>query len=310
MKSSKRWADEGYELALDQGSDEWHHFRRRHRMASTAAIPMGCAPSYWAISKPEHLRQYNRGVDFLPNAYVTRMFEHAHAAEERVRNELNQSRDETPGDFQPRVFVRGKYAASLDGFDVNGRTMWLEVKMVNSPESATWKAAQAGRVMPHHYWQLVHQAYCLPENVNGVHFVVTTKTDERIFLYRLRKNLMKDWEQLEKAWDAFGAGTGPDEGGEHGLNAAREYRALALEHDELKARLDKAKAALIKFGPREYPGVLKVTRYTTRGRIDYKAAAEAHYGEDSEALEIYRGIPSEGHRITLEKEKDDGKDKA
>lgn len=193
--------DKTLEISLDQGTDEWHKFRRRHRMASVAAIPMGCAPSYWAINTPDLLRQYNDGKDFPPSDFARYLFAEAHDAEDRTRSAMSEPHCEH--DYQPMVLARGRYAASLDGYEQNERKLWLEVKMVNSPKSATWKAAGADKILPHHFWQLVHQAYCLPEKAEGVHFVVTTRDDERRHLYRSRDELMAHWPKLKTAWEVF-----------------------------------------------------------------------------------------------------------
>lgn len=299
--------DKVIEVDLEQGTDAWHAFRRRHMMASTAAIVMGCAPSYWQINTPSLLRQYNEGGDFPPSDFAKRLFRDAHEAERRAREAMSGFRLEDEHDdeprlynYEPKVFVRGRYAASLDGYETLKGKTWLEVKMVNSPESASWKAAMAGRVLPHHYWQLVHQAYCVPDETEGVHFVVTTRTDQRRHIYREKAKLMDDWPNLKAAWESIDdekEAAAPADA----TAAAEKYARLSRRHDEVKAELDAAKKALLEHGPCEYPGVLKVTKFTARGRIDYRAAAEAHYGEDAEALEVYRGMPYEGHRITLAK---------
>ena len=273
------------QLTLEQGADEWHEWRREHYTASEAAIVMGCAPDYWAVRTPDQLRRVKEtGNRPKLDLYTHKLFADGHAMEEKMR----------PAGVEPACFSRGKYGASLDGWDP-AFGQWYEIKAPQSRSSMTYRVATQfrevavrSRIPDHYWWQLVHQAYCVPDDATQCLFIVAPiDGTEAVPMVVHRSVLMEDWPKLEGAWEAFDAAIPnvPDEDDEL---LAREYMEALHEHDLAKARLDRAKAAVLAAGPRTIEGLVEITQSEVRGRIDYKSMAE-HHGIDAEEQDKWRG---------------------
>lgn len=285
---------------LEQGSAEWHAFRRKHHMASHAAIVMGKAPKYWTISTPQALDRYNAGAEPPEvDAKTQELFDAALAAEDWIRQCKS---DEEFLDFQPAVFQRGEYAASLDGYEA-GSHEWLEVKMARNASSRVWKDAARQEIPEHIYWQLVHQAYVLGPQAKCVHYIVLLR-GSRGYGVRgdmiQRKALMKDWPRLQAAWEAFDRKMYEPAAG--AAAAAKLYVDASKEMETAKAKMENARQVLVEHGDADY-GIMRVTAYTDKGRINYRAAAEKAYEEDPFALEAFRSEPQKRYRMTLKDHK-------
>ena len=271
-------------VRLKQGSPEWHEWRRSKFTASEAAVVMGCAPSWWEISTPDQLRAYKKtGEKPGVSKYVAKLRADGHAMEGIQREE----------GIEPACFERGPYGASLDGYDPVFN-QWLEIKAPRDRDSKIYRAARltgmARDQMPDYvWWQLVHQAYVVPEDCDTcVYMVAPNDGSGRISIGFSRAELLEAWPTLEAAWQAFAEGRPnlPADGDEA---LALEYMEALREHDHARSRLDRAKAGLLAAGPRTIPDLVAIETSPVKGRIDWQKAAKDAGVEDGEE---YRGEPT------------------
>ena len=252
---------------LVQGSQPWLDWRRQHFMASEAAIVMGCAPSYWEVRTADDLRQIKAGAERSePSALTAKLWRDGHEIEAEVRAGLNARGNR----FRPAVFQTGEYGASVDGWDEeNG--CWLEVKAPRDANSSVYRMAYTPSplrqtVPDHHWWQLVHQAHCVPGDAYLCLYVVATADRQcpHIEMPIPRSTLLQDWPQLEAAWRAF-AEERPNLPPDSDEALALQYREALVEHDSASTRLKRAKTALLAGGPRAISDILEIRESTVRG---------------------------------------------
>lgn len=283
----------------EQGSPEWHAWRAEHYMASESAIVMACAPYYWEVRTPEELRLAKAGkLVPEPSAETLRLWADGHRIEAEVRDRLNESWHS----FEPSVFERGTYGASVDGWDQDSAE-WFECKAPRDANSKTYRVASGdngprGRIPDHYWWQLVQQAYCVPDGAASCRYIVAPadgSTPREIVIPR--STLLEDWPRLEAAWQAF-RDVRPNLPPESDEALGVEYIAALREHDHAKARLDRAKEALLAAGPRTIPELVTITESSVKGRIDWQKAARAA-GVDDESAEEYRAASSTRSAIKL-----------
>ena len=283
---------------LEQGSDEWHDFRRQYLTASVAAVVMGCAPKYWGLRTTNQLRGYRDGTWTPPEVseFARKFMDAGLEIEERA---ILAAGLDGLSDLKPEVLSKGIYAASLDAASLDSG-VWLEVKRPKASNSKTWVLANSygairSRVPVHYWWQLVHQAYVLPDHFNACQYVVFLEGRPPVTIGIPREELLADWPILEGAWERFldpdmtNTAVSDDE------RLARDYISLEAEFAVAKERLDKAKAALLRDGPRIIPGLLEIKRSPVKGRINYRKAAESFMTK--EELDSFRDEGSERANI-------------
>ena len=301
--SKERWREaeerlwtECRQVDLEQGSPEWHAWRRSKFTASEAAVVMGCAPSWWEISTPDQLRAYKEtGEKAGVSEYVEKMRAAGHAMETIQREE----------GVEPLCFERGPYGASLDGYDLVFN-QWFEIKAPRDRNSKIYRAvrskvrsqvANIERMPEYVWWQLVHQAFVVPEDCHTCVYIVAPNDGAPYVSVDLsRAELLEAWPKLEAAWQAFAEGRPnlPADGDEA---LALEYMEALREHDHAKSRLDRAKAGLLAAGPRTIPDLVAIETSPVKGRIDWKRAA-LDAGFDAEEAD-YRGEPTTRTTIKL-----------
>ena len=121
-------------------------------------------------------------------------------------------------------------------------------------------------VPDHHWWQLVHQAHCVPGDAYLCLYVVATADRQcpHIEMPIPRSTLLQDWPQLEAAWRAF-AEERPNLPPDSDEALALQYREALVEHDSASTRLKRAKTALLAGGPRAISDILEIRESTVRG---------------------------------------------
>lgn len=277
---------------LEQGSPEWHAFRRTHRMASLAPAVMGVDP--WT-TKAEVVRHYRgeaskKSADAPPLRWGR---EHETDARQAAAQELGEL-------LFPLVARRGEYAASLDGVefgsDGNIRTV-IECKApYGKDESETFIGTLKGDI-GHYRWQIQHQ-------------LMVTGADRALFYVWTPGPCALAWvrsdpvaqEQLRNAWDALMATVGAVDlrTDEAWMSAADlwRHRKLTLkqaEKDEAEAREDLL--ALVPEGVKESRGCgVIVTRSEVKGSVDYSKIPELQ----GVNLDAYRKPPTQRTTITEE----------
>ena len=280
---------------LEQGSDAWKAWRRERLTASNAAIVMACAPAYWGIRTPEELRRWMAGEwePPEPDAFTLKLWADGHRIEDEVRGRLNDSWYA----FYPTVFERGDFGASLDGWDeVSGE--WLEVKAPKDANSAAYRLATDGKCPDYYFWQLIHQAYCVPDGATLCRYVVAPADGSRpIETAMTREALLERWPELEAAWLAFRE-VRPNLPSDSDEALALAYIEALREHDNAKQALERAKTQLLSGGPRTVPELVEIAESSVKGRIDWQQAAR-DAGVDDEKSEEYRAEASTRTSIKL-----------
>jgi len=283
-------------LTLEQGSPEWHLIRRTKRTASNAGKVMQCSPyGGW-----ESLKAYYAGEDTFKGNAATKFGNDNEPAARRAYNL------EFGFDFQPEVFVRGDYLASLDGFDPEFN-LNLEIKCPAAGRSSkTWKqACQFGTVEPHYLWQLHHQMFVSgaratrfwvydPIQKEGIEVIVAR--DEAAI-----KQLLEQWDAFF-AWMESGK-EAPEEipdlsGDETFASAAAKFRHFKELKDMADKALENARESLMAAlgeRPKGYAHGVTVQAVTKRGGVDYKAIPQLK-GVD---LDQFRKADITEYRVTL-----------
>lgn len=289
-------------VELIQGSPEWHAHRRQFNNASEAAAVLGISPFF--PKTPRQLYQVKIGLKQVHmNAAMSRGVQFEHAARKNACDSLGL-------DFEPAVFVRGEYSASLDG--IAGTTL-LEIKIpAKGQESDLWKQVAENGVPDHYMAQLAHQAYCA--DAEAVVFWVYDPENDIGMAYTLsRDELAPMWKRVEAAWTAFKTAVDnlelPEPMGDDEVPVfdmptiqlaadlidvraqlkALEARETALE-DALKKALPKTHVSVM-----ETPtGLLKGQWVTRIGAVDYSKVPQLQ-GVD---LEPFRKKPSTYLKLT------------
>lgn len=280
---------------LEQGSDEWKAWRRERYTASVSAVVMGCAPAYWGIRTPEELRRWYAGQwePAEPDAFTLKLWEDGHRIEDEVRGRLNDSWYA----FYPTIFERGEFGASLDGWD-EGSGEWLEVKAPKDANSAAYRLAQDGKCPDYYLWQMVQQAYCMPDGATACRYVVAPADGSRpIETVTPREALLERWPELEAAWIAFKE-VKPNLPSDSDEALALAYIEALREHDHAKQALERAKTQLLAGGVRTIPELVEIAESSVKGRIDWqKAARDA--GVNDKTAEEYRAAETKRTTIKL-----------
>lgn len=182
-------------IHLEQGTDAWHAHRSQFNNASEAAAVLGISP--WFPKTPRQLAEVKLGLKTVHmNAAMSRGVQFEDAARKNACDSLGI-------DFEPGVFVRGDYSASLDGISPDGTTL-LEIKIpAKGQQSDLWKQVASGEGVPAHYMaQLAHQMYCCDAE-RAVFWVYDPSADLGMAYYLTRDELALTWGLLEIAWKAF-----------------------------------------------------------------------------------------------------------
>lgn len=182
-------------IHLEQGTDAWHLHRSQFNNASEAAAVLGISP--WFPRTPRQLAEVKLGLKAVHmNAAMSRGVQFEDAARKNACDSLDI-------DFEPGVFVRGDFSASLDGISPDGKTL-LEIKIpAKGQQSDLWKQVASGEGVPAHYQaQLAHQMYCCDAE-RAVFWVYDPSADLGMAYYLTRDELALTWGLLEIAWKAF-----------------------------------------------------------------------------------------------------------
>lgn len=184
----------------EQGSAEWHQWRKRVLTASNAPIIMGAAPPYWSR------RTWDDLADPAPSEHsewTLRMFRAGHVREQQYGDQHLPSWEHGP------VFQRGRFGASLDYARGDRWIDWVEVKSPMSHRSLTWRRAVtvldgADGEQSHIWWQLVHQAGVLGGSAVTCQLVVTDPVgwDHQVVEVPVPA-LLEDWPKLKAGWSEW-----------------------------------------------------------------------------------------------------------
>jgi len=133
-------------IDLEQGSQEWLDFRKRHITATDASAIMGVNP--WKTKIQLYHEKLSNDPPMVPNERMQRGLDL-----EPIARELFAL--QTGFHTTPKVFVKDWQMASLDGISEFGEII-LEIKCPGAKDHAI---ALSGKVPDHYYPQLQHQIY-------------------------------------------------------------------------------------------------------------------------------------------------------
>src|SRR5690606_29601149 len=266
-----------------QGTDEWKEWRRSRGGASEVAALMGCSP--WFPRTPYELWLVKTGRAEVPENDAMR-YGSQHEAAARAAAEVAYG-----AAFEPQTVEKGRISASLDGITFDGETI-LEIKVPSSGiKSETWKAVDAEKRVPDHYWwQVQQQLYCSGALKAIFAVFVPTRVHTPEFAHTFVHVLpdAQAHEAIKAAWAQFFEHLDADTPPPLTERDVREredaeWAAAAQAWREAKQRLDEASKAekaaretLIKLAGEQssWGAGVKATRYFVAGNIDYKRAAE------------------------------------
>ena len=285
-------------LQMEQGTPEWLEWRRTKCTASHAAIIMGDQPDWSPVRTWADLRDVMAGFEpeRKSSEYLDRVAALGLAAEDGARAAYMPN-------AKPCIAVLDdddRFTASLDGFDVE-RRQWIEIKRpAHGVKSKMIKRLMEANgsdikdfIMPHIYWQLVHQAAVLEGTAESCLFVawVERPPDATMTLRIPTKELLVDWPILKEQWIRFLDGYPQGDVDHEWVELAMEYKSLKLNTDMHIAALKEVKDKLIAFGPRKGCGVA-VIESTRKGTVDYNKAVnnlwEGSADELKKYLDMYR----------------------
>ena len=181
-------------IELNQNTPEWHSHRASYNNASEAPAVLGISP--WFPRTPRQLYEVKLGIKTVQmNAAMARGNDFEAAARKCACDSLGI-------DFEPAVFVRGDYSASLDGISPDGKTA-LEIKIPQKGfESDLWKAVTKGETPENYLAQMAQQAF-----VSGVEKVILwvydPTTDTGGADTWTADDLLPMWNRVQAAWEAF-----------------------------------------------------------------------------------------------------------
>ena len=261
---------------VEPGSEGWRQWRRKVRSASDAAVIMGCAPSYWERRTWADLRSTVPRP--APSYYTRQIWAYGHAREEAYRER-----------YHPHLSAvnlqRGDYGASLDIAELGAPlgSRWWEVKSPIAETSKMWEAAQSAEPwlirskIPHVWWQLVHQAYVVGDDMSVCYLVVNRPTGVgQVTIPIPHGALVADWRLLKSEWEAYAAGLDAGIRDEGWDTAAKAYLEADDALKEATADRKRARERLLALAEEEDDprgAGVAVSTSKREGRVDYKTMA-------------------------------------
>jgi putative phage-type endonuclease len=290
-------------VEFEQGSEEWHEYRRGKRPASVTPMLMGTSKFQDAADAYDAMQ----GEQEEDVGFVEKIRDWGNRMEPKARTKLS----EILGiQVFPVVGHRGDYSASLDGFVVvGGKRIGYEIKSpFSGARSQTWKAAVKDQIEPGYADQIEQQVQVFDLD-EAYLFVYVDDKNWRLVPYTYREGR---WEEIVKVWVQFvkrhlETFTRPNpyaarEDDEWRV-AAEKFEIAKRELDEAEQVAELARQALIKLadGKKSSGFGVAVNIYPKRGSVDYKAALE--YFAPEVEVEPFRKAPSTVTQVSLLKEK-------
>ena len=249
----------------EQGTPEWHAWRRTRRMASYAPALMG-ASKYQ--SRQDVLDYYVRGSTFSGNAATRYGHENEHQARAYAAGII--------GDFLMPTCIEddeGVYGSSLDGFTDCGRHI-VEAKCpYKGTDSPIWRDVLDNSAGGYE-WQIQHQL--MVSGAESCLYVVWTPDDAR-HLWRVRDQAAQD--ALRRAWDALWQDVLARRGTRDDLEwiaACDRWRRAKEAADAADKELETARKALlaIRQSDHETGAGVRLQKIERAGAVDYSKVPE------------------------------------
>ena len=252
-------------IDLDQNTPSWIDWRKVLRMASDAATVMDASP----YQKPADLWQVKNGFKTVA---VTKPMRHGSNLEPTARLKVA---DILGVELEAECWQFGAYGASLDAISADGKIK-VEIKCPFSETSAIYGHLQAEvpAVVPHVFWQLVHQQYVCPTEKT---YLFVYYDDAKFELFDATNLITQEHiEQLLDAWDDFYQNPPLIERTDEKIKTlVMQHRDVLAEEERIKEKKSKIEKLLkdecghdtIAFGS-------KIVTQTRKGAIDYASMDE------------------------------------
>ena len=319
---------------LEQGTGEWLAWRQDRHTASQAPVIMDACPSYYNVRSWADLRVEKVGLGAEPDERTKAAWAHGAKLEDEARDVAFPA-------FQPLCIEydshdrtgAGKtimYGSSYDGVRVyltdEGRIKqvdWCEIKCpVSGRKSKMLFAVRDNRdgpvrdrVLPHTWWQLVHQALVLGPVAGDCYLGIYLPDDDMELVRIPAEELLRDAVDLDLEWQRFNRGEEQFSTDLAWDKAARAWIAAKDHLDIVKGNEKEARDILADLVPdsigepgeggREGAGV-KAAYVTRTGSVDWQKFATDLYEEwvgaiklnkewEGEKPEAFKKL-AEGHR--------------
>ena len=147
----------------EQGSPEWLALRKEHWCASETGVLLGLKKNFPKTANQLAQRKRDLIPQIKEDEFSSDAMAWGHQHEPFVREKINKQKKIK---FVPKVASRGRFLASLDGYDIKENII-LEVKCPYNKNSGTLKDVVKGIIPEDHNVQIQHQllvtgaAYCL-----------------------------------------------------------------------------------------------------------------------------------------------------
>lgn len=183
-------------LDLKQNSTDWHKHRKKYINASEVSIIMGLNPF-------ENRKSLFKRKLFDEKIKDNEFMRHGRTLESKARNFFN---DINKTEFKPLVFVKEFLSASLDGWNVETKSL-LEIKCPVSLNSDTWQKFFIHDEIPIYYYaQIQTQMYC--SNAKQAFFLVFQSyqnakvkkiSRDKIFIEKMYKECLIFYKLLQES---------------------------------------------------------------------------------------------------------------
>lgn len=277
-------------IELEQGSYEWHAFRKTRITATDACVIMGA--NHWKTK----IQLYNEKLsDDLPSPPNERM--------QRGLDLEPLARDlfalQTGIVVEPRVVVKDWLMASLDGINAEG-THIVEIKCPGPKDHAI---ALAGRVPDHYYPQLQHQMFVC--DVQEMYYFSFDGTDGVAVLVRRDDEYIEKMVTEEKKFYDCIMNKIPPEPSEDDyieredsiwLDCAARWKAICKSIEDLEKEKEDLKKQIIFLSGESNTkgGGISLCQISRKGNVDYAKIPELKRID----LEIYRKPAINSWRIS------------
>jgi len=282
---------------LEQGSLEWHEYRRKHFSASDAPTVMDCNP--FATKRDLYERMSGIGKPFTGNVATRYGNKMEPIALEKLQEVLGIK-------LRPGVFSRGEFSASLDAINVK-ESIKVEIKCPYQKEdSKLWKTVNSEspyeRIPENYFWQMTHQNMVIPTQENYLFVYIDDDTWRLVPLITDSVDALR----LRDAWRKFNISCKLNPPPPP-FEPREDLEALAADWTQKKILLDEAKAAFdllddqlkdacendtaVQVGNQE----LKVKVIDKKGSVDYSRISELKMVD----VDKYRRPSTSYKKVTL-----------
>lgn len=250
-------------VALEQGSQEWHDFRRQHRMASETPAILGVSP-YQKASDIRRIK--NGGGSGFVNAAMRKGTE-----QEPIAREAYCAKHDP---MRPAVFVNGMYGASLDGINMDLSGLWECKTPKDGFASERAKLCLKGELTDYDYAQVQHQL--MVTKAEWCDFCVWDYNEQDFIMTRVLPDEAM-WERIHAEWELFWKDLG-SRTDENWQKAVQKYHEAKIIADEAVKEFDLAKKSLLEqlVGDVNEGFGVRVQRIKISGSTDWKKVQEKY----------------------------------